>query len=435
MRTRLRVVAVLACAVVVTALSAGSAGAASGSLDPHFGVNGHAIARVGDVQPRYWYEQEVLGARSPSGDLFAASVAGPAGSSTIVDFTPRGQIRRSFGEGGRLRVGPVGGSTFVLTAIASDQQGDVLVAGRVLSEKSPVTVFRFLPDGSLDHSFGADGAGYAQTGIPNGLSGEKSHESDWVTAIAIDPMGRIVIAGTANTGDGFCGELNSSFVTRLDSDGSVDTGFGNGGATVFPLTRMASGFGMALTSEGAPLVFGQNAHCKPPPAGNLMARLTPTGGPDTGFGTGGAIGTGGLLAIAIDSSEGVLTLGYEGRLSRYTSAGNLDAGFARGGTRAMPKGWTPGGLAVAENGDTFVTGTLKDPKQRQQLLLTEVGADGRVVHSFGRNGLVRTALGPGTGASGRQVLVDGRGRALVAAATSSKAAPAGVGWFRFEARP
>jgi uncharacterized delta-60 repeat protein len=98
---------------------------------------------------------------------------------------------------------------FVVAGTASDS------ATRPVA--TDIAVARYNPDGSLDSGFGAGG----QTAIPFAVSATEQGN-----ALAVLPGGKIVVAGAAfktfATAPDFA-------LVRYNSDGSLDTGFGNGG--------------------------------------------------------------------------------------------------------------------------------------------------------------------------------------------------------------
>ena len=108
------------------------------------------------------------------------------------------------------------------SAIAPQADQKIVTAGLVFVESTSTTPFytalevaRFLPDGSLDR-LGAGGKA--------DIAGQYFNE---VTQEAIAPDGKIVVAGQFSTGtsNGYGG-----FIARLNSDGTLDSSFGNGGA-------------------------------------------------------------------------------------------------------------------------------------------------------------------------------------------------------------
>src|SRR5205823_3148447 len=81
---------------------------------------------------------------------------------------------------------------------------------------------RYNPDGWLDNSFGGNSGIVV---VPN-IGGSGGYE--WAATVAIDSLGRIVAAG-GTTYAGSFGLLSSFALVRCNADGTLDTAFGNGG--------------------------------------------------------------------------------------------------------------------------------------------------------------------------------------------------------------
>jgi uncharacterized delta-60 repeat protein len=94
--------------------------------------------------------------------------------------------------------------------------------------------------------------------------------------MAVQPDGRIALAGHAQVGDGTVFE-----VRRLEADGSPDTSFGDGGAATTDLRdRTEEALDIALDAEGRIVAVGR--------AGDIntdfaLARYLPDGTLDTSF--------------------------------------------------------------------------------------------------------------------------------------------------------
>lgn len=82
-----------------------------------------------------------------------------------------------------------------------------------------VLLIKAKADGTLDSSFKGDG--FLITDIEG--------KSDYGTAIAIQPDGKIVVTGYIRVND----SIRNSFIIRYNTNGTLDAGFGNGGKTVF----------------------------------------------------------------------------------------------------------------------------------------------------------------------------------------------------------
>src|SRR5438034_25654 len=133
---------------------------------------------------------------------------------------------------------------------------------------------RYDPDGSLDPTFG-DGGKQLLGGCAGTVGAGMS-----ANAVAIDPAGRIVLAGSCS--------VSTFALARYNSDGSLDPTFGSGG---FVTTQFAGGsgagdaFSIAIDPSGRIVAAG---FAFPPFA---LARYTPAGALDPTFGSGGLVTT------------------------------------------------------------------------------------------------------------------------------------------------
>jgi uncharacterized delta-60 repeat protein len=135
----------------------------------------------------------VLVAQQPKDALIAIGTkAGANGSQDIAvaRLTESGQLDPTFGTGGWsiAHFGGAASKSFVSSAVLQDD-GAIVVAGQTPADLGPAfTVIRFSADGSLDATFGPDGR---QTLYP------PDHIAQ---GIALDDLGRIVVAGTGVVG-------------------------------------------------------------------------------------------------------------------------------------------------------------------------------------------------------------------------------------------
>ena len=129
-------------------------------------------------------------------------------------------------------------------AIHPDGGAVAVLRSSGLAAEDFVTV-KFAADGTLDTSFGDDGM--LTTGI-------ESASIDRATAVAVQPDGRIVVAGSTRASSGGSTRFG---VVRYLADGRLDPTFSGDGKTI---TSFASGYGLpsavVLRPDGRIVVAG-----------------------------------------------------------------------------------------------------------------------------------------------------------------------------------
>ncbi|MFB3739080.1 MAG: hypothetical protein ACE14W_08980 [Candidatus Velamenicoccus archaeovorus] len=261
--------------------------------------------------------------------------------------------------------------------------------------------------GGLDPSFGGDGR--VTTNLTAGF--------DAARAVAIQPDGAIVAAGSA-------GGSNGRFaVVRYDPDGTLDAAFGNRGRVTTDLTGGADlARGVAVQSDGRILVAGQTG-------GNhgrfALVRYEPDGTLDTSFGGDGKVTTAfpskialpdGAVAVAVQADGRIVAAGFANgncscvrfALARYRTNGTLDPTFGDGGTTTtrFRGGADPTAMALAPDGSIVVVGGNVPDVNRFQV--ARYTPDGVLDTSFGGDGKVTTDMGQGEeSATGVAVQNDG----------------------------
>lgn len=213
-----------------------------GSLDPSFGTDGIASAGFGGGS-----SAEAI-AVEPSGAVLLAGAATVLGSRqfALARLDSHGNPDPSLGGDGRMTLDPPGPAAKVAAAVAVDGSGRLLLAGREgLEGNEAAPVIRLLADGSPDPSFGIDGTLL----LPFPQPAEAN-------AVAVDPRGRIVVAGGVRSGE----YKWEPFLARLHSDGAMDKSFGREGIVLD--NRVISPFssgaqGLAIDSAGRYLISAE----------------------------------------------------------------------------------------------------------------------------------------------------------------------------------
>lgn len=347
-----------------------------------------------------------------------ALVATPAGAQAP------GALDTSF-EGDGIATTPIGASHDEAHAVALQPDGDIVVTG--FSESGTgrrFAVVRYNVDGSLDATFDGDG----RVTLPPIGTGSR----DESYAVALQPDGKIVVAGEAWGTDG----QPHFAVARLNPDGSLDGAFGDGGLLTTPIGAKSAARGVALGVDGTILVGGYSSTITGAGGWGTLVRYNPDGSLDPTFNDDDRVPTPpGVVVTDVGSSSVyfAVAIGPDGRIVatgrtqagnfemlvvRYHPSGALDGSFG-------PVGTTRGGIVIT----SVSIGT--DSAQALQLL-----DDGRIVIAgfaqvsgfqfavaryhetgaldaqFGGDGIVTTQIG--SLSQGFGVRVDPDGRAVVA---------------------
>jgi uncharacterized delta-60 repeat protein len=256
-------VGALAAAALAVLCSASPAAAAPGQLDPTFGSGG-----IVHLLPTH-EEATLRGvAVQPDGKVVLAGAEAP-GNLLLFRLLPNGEMDPSFGSGGEVVTTLPGGAEARAVAIQPD--GKIVAVG---SGKGPVNFdflfARYLANGALDPSFGG-GDGLAT--VPVGT------ESSRALAAAIGADGRIAAVGEAKNG----AETVAGVAVVLP-DGTPDPAFAGGATTIETSVGNDRGKAVALLPDGRLLIGDANG------AGGgygfTLVQLLPTGAPDPSFGGG-----------------------------------------------------------------------------------------------------------------------------------------------------
>ncbi|HOX91677.1 MAG TPA: hypothetical protein PLC54_02060 [Spirochaetales bacterium] len=212
-----------------------------GSLDTSFGTNGMCIETYGGSQEGI--DDVVIG----NGRIYAAGLGRPDPEGdyiyTISAYTMAGAKDTTFGTDGLSSVDPVQGDS-ALGGIAIAPDSSIIITGRVGETKFGVA--RLSAAGVLDTTFGTSGL----------LLIDPSTSYDDIGAMAIQPDGKIVIAGYGTD------EMVYRYLAlRLNSDGSIDTGFGTNGYIFHdpPADSESYANGMLIQNDGKLLLVGHIA--------------------------------------------------------------------------------------------------------------------------------------------------------------------------------
>lgn len=215
-------VLIIPCAIIVCAAQV----FAAGTLDPSFGNNGEANLTT--------YAWNSLQALQPDGKIIVVSPEFFITSYydfSIARYNSNGSLDMSYGRRGRVYAD----LTEVLDrpmAVAIQSDGKLLVAGYTRGSlpelRTNLMLVRYHLNGSLDESFGNGGI----------VITDRSQEEE-IHAIAIQPDGKIVVAGVAGLGAP-CGQR--LLLGRYKTQGLIDRDFGVDGISYIPVGVCTPGY-------------------------------------------------------------------------------------------------------------------------------------------------------------------------------------------------
>ena len=292
--------------------------------------------------------------------LVTLAVAWPASAASGAP----GSLDPSFGKGGVVITNGFGTPSRAIL----QSNGDILVTVNS-STGGPSGVLRYLPDGSLDSSFGSGGfaAITSSTLLLEGVSG-----------IALQSDGKILASSTALTSNS--GQSGVA-VARLSSNGSPDASFGTGGIAFAAVPGGPSAAALVEEANGDILTGGSflTATYRSETTTGVVVRFTPIGRADNTFGSGGVVSStvlGGIQTLGLDSSGDVFVLPSAAELS---PTGAIDPSVAAATIVASSQG---GPNAFLANGTSLRTTTAFIFKGNTEAETQRFLATGAVDSSF-----------------------------------------------------
>jgi uncharacterized delta-60 repeat protein len=363
----------------------------AGSLDATFGTGGKVLTPSGAD-----YVMALL--RQADGKLIVGGDTVGVSQQVIKRFNPDGTLDSTFGTAGQITVGLDRPDGLVLQA-----DGKLVFVGTsLLPNATALVVMRFLPDGTLDSSFGSGG----KTTVTNLEAGPVIVQAD----------GKILVAG--DNFDVAVGGMDATFLVRLNADGSIDNTFGMNGqaqtqdAAIFPTALAVQPNGRIIVSTN-----------------DELAGFTVGGILDPAFGMHGIVSTGTIAVagltvladgriVAVGGTNGAVGES-QFAVTRYFPNGVPDATFGTGGVTLttfdpLANRDYATSVAVDADGRYVVAGYSKI---RGEFALARYDPNGSLDTTFGSGGKVLTVFG-GLSSVAYRALVQPDGRAVAAGTTT-----------------
>ncbi|MCB0526415.1 MAG: T9SS type A sorting domain-containing protein, partial [Saprospiraceae bacterium] len=303
----------------------------------------------------------------------------------LIRLLEDGSYDPDFGTDGAV-IANYGNVNSAFYAAALDENQRIVATGH--GNEGDFLTARFLPDGSLDQSFGTNGIAFT----------DFFNDDDLANAIALQADGKIVTGGGGyNPNDQ---EKYGFALTRLNSDGSLDTTFGILGKVFTQIEPVDDEItSLAVQADGKLLACGYSVDGSFPKS--YLVRYHPDGTLDTDFGSGG---------IVVDSGSNIswkfqwTGLQNDGRIvvvfsalggdqyfgvARYLSNGTPDSTFNDTGRLILDQAIEcidlKSGLITPDG--KIVIGGYSGPAP--EFFVGRINPDGSIDSTFGENGFVK----------------------------------------------
>jgi len=359
-----------------------------GDLDSGFGTGGLVTTDFGFTSD----VGRALAIQDDGRILLAGYCSADPWDVALARYLPDGSLDPSFGVGGLVTT-DVQSSDDEAAAVAIQPDGRIIVAGSTgYPHQQDFLLIRYHGDGSLDASFGVNGVVTTDLGAT----------LEAVYAIRLQPDGRVVAAGFSRVG---LGDANFA-LARYNADGSLDTGFGNCGTVITSFTNSDDVADAVVIQPDGKIVAAGSTGGPAPDFG--LARYRADGTLDATFDDDGKVVTdftGGadiIYGLTLQPDGRIVAAGFceqggeRGRdfaLARYHADGALDPAFGNGGLAATDFGSTTEfgtGIAVQRDGRIVVAGASDRPGTRYDFTVARYLPDGTLDAEFGAGGWVST---------------------------------------------
>jgi uncharacterized delta-60 repeat protein len=311
-------------------------------------------------------------------------------SFTLLKYTPEGRLDPSFGTGGIVKtihktVEDRSSATLVLG------DGKILMAGSLYDNNAIYfAMVRYQPDGQWDTTFGKKGLIIRSIG----------EGDDVATSVALQPDGKIIVAGSSNNGN------NEDFaLVRFNHNGTMDDSFGKNGMVISNVSsgddRIAA---VTLQPDGKIVAAGSSN------TDFGVARYLPNGEPDKTFGVNGIVvkslqnGEDLAMGVAVQPDGKIVVAGssfngdsFDFAIARFTPEGRLDKTFGKAGillTSVRDGDDKVYALALQPDGKIIVAGS-SDNGSADDIALMRISNNGNPDEAFGKKGIIITSVQKG----------------------------------------
>jgi uncharacterized delta-60 repeat protein len=355
-----------------------------GTLDPSFGSGGTATTDFGGI-----YDEALAMVLQQDGKIILGGDGNNSGwNFALARYNSNGTLDATYGTGGKVFTDFSSGVDQAYS-MALQPDGKVVAAGLVgYAGVINIGIARYKTNGNLDSTFGVNGKVIT-------LVGNDSRAS----AVALQPDGKIIIAGCTNYGS-----ASDILLVRYKSNGNLDSTFGTNGVVI---TSVGTGedfaWTLALQTDGKLVAGGYTYNGTDDDF--VLIRYNTNGSLDNTFGIGGKVITdfdninNELLDILIQPDGKIVAAGsMYVILARYNTNGSLDNSFGTNGkVNFQVNGLASYATSIARESDGkfLIAIRSNNGPGSDQFNLAKCNSDGSLDVSFGTGGIVTTTVSSG----------------------------------------
>ena len=371
-----------------------SAFAADGDLDTTFGTGGIATYDFDGAPSNTDNDQARDVAVQADGKIVMVGYAYVTSSNNalaIMRFNADGTVDTSFGNNGRI-INDYAVGTEQFGGVVIQPDGKIVAVGTVESRKTRIVV-RYNADGTTDTAFGTNGIFTA----PLAYGGNNVTVDD--PRVLLQTDGKILAMGSHKLDPG----ADIFAVRRLNTDGTLDTSFGDAGLATARFTPFAPNLSdrpsdFALQADGKIVAAGfANAEDV------AVARWNADGTLDNTFGASGKV----QIDFGADSTAWSVTIQPDGKvlvggrvlinqsdvlLVRLNTNGTLDTTFDNDGYASADFGMFDHAYKIFVRNNKIITVGVTTLFPAGDFLIARFNMDGSLDTSFGTNGSVKTSI-------------------------------------------
>ncbi len=316
-------------------------------------------------------------------------------NSVLARYSSTGLADSSFGTSGYRQL-DLGEGSALDSGITVQTDNKIVATGSIaVNGKGAILQGRLNANGSIDNSYGTNG--FSKIVINNANYVIKFHN-------LLSNQNKTFVIGYIGNGNG---AIEQGFIAKLNATGSLDSGFGTNGVSIFhlPSDQYDHFYSGAVQADGKIITAGTSSDTV---TDKLMVnRFNSDGSIDTSFGNNGTIiETLGSRSpgrdVKIQQNGKIIVVGQidfdgnnkEAFAIRYNSNGSRDASFANGGIYEGPKNSVSSANSVVIQADgKIILGGAQPINSGSGFGLIRLNSDGTIDSEYGNTGVLITDVG------------------------------------------